>query len=150
MEASLRVLRAMVTEEQIDVSEILDYIAYLTKIATFAQAFRWESVLRYDTEYRKRQADMGYKWGADSPYLMQLYLQASVGQFNDKLRPSAPRRTANRWDNKHDPSTGSTICFKFNSQKGCQLKGCRFAHVCISCFQAHPDCKAGKDNGYKV
>ena len=64
MEASLRVLRAMVTEEQIDVNVILDYIAYLT---TFAQAFRWESVLRYDTEYRKRQADMGYKWGADSP-----------------------------------------------------------------------------------
>ena len=98
----MRVLRAMVTEEQIDVNEIMDYIAYLTKIATFAQAFKWEPVLRYDTEYRKRQADMGYKWVADIPYLMQLHLQASVGQFNDKLKPSTLKRTETWWDNKYD------------------------------------------------
>ena len=39
------------------------------------QRFQWRSVLQYDTEYRKAQADAGFDFGADSSYLMQVFLR---------------------------------------------------------------------------
>ena len=139
MEGSLKILRAMVTEDEADINKVLNYVTYVTKIAMFAQVFQWEAVLKYDVEYRKSQAALGFAWGADSPYLMHLYLQPSVTPraAAQRVRPTAPRNLSK---NRHEPATGKIICRKFNQPGGCDLRGCKYAHACITCYRNHPDC----------
>ena len=74
MEGSLRVMREMAKEGR-SLTELLQYAGYLIKIANMGQRFQWRSVLQYDTEYRKAQADAGFDFGADSSYLMQVFLR---------------------------------------------------------------------------
>ena len=146
MEASLRILRLMAIEDKADLSSILQYASYLVQIATMSQTFRWESVLKYDFEYRRSQAELGFPWGADNSYLMQVHLKpwerAAAPQQRDLSRRadiwSKPRERQR--DQKCDPASGNTICQKWNGRNGCNIHGCRFAHVCMTCFSAqHPD-----------
>ena len=149
MEASLKILKAMVVEDGADLARIMEYVNYLIKFATFAQSFSWQALLRYDFEYRKEQAEMGFAWGSDSPYLMQLHLFAnrSVGQHGDqgKVR-MGPRHHALSSHNKYDPLSGKPICRKFNQSSGCDLLGCKFVHICMSCYGKHSDCLASRNN----
>jgi hypothetical protein len=134
MEASLKILREMVYKDKISVEQIMDYVGYLTKIATLAQTFQWTSVLLYDREYRKEQSDKGFAWGADNSYLMQLLLRP-MGQSNTGIQNSVNgSRAAERHQSKFEPSTGRPICEKWNARWGCTLKNCRYAHVCLSCY----------------
>ena len=73
MEGSLCVMREMAKEGR-SLTELLECAGYLIKIANMGQRFQWRSVLQYDTEYRKAQADDGFGFGADSSYLMQVFL----------------------------------------------------------------------------
>ena len=140
MEASLKILKAMITEDGLNTSSILDYINYLIKFATFAQSFKWDSLLRYDYEYRKSQADVGFVWGSDSPYLMQLHLM-SVNVHRDRdFIANKKQKSQKTSKNKYDPSSGKPVCKKFNSPAGCDFKHCKFAHVCQSCYGSHVDC----------
>ncbi len=125
MEASLRILQVMVSEDNASMSDVMDYIGYITKIATLAQSFGWESVLRYDYEYRKAQARLRFPWGADSAYLMQLHLVTSVNMPTVDTAVK-PRMTGipPRSRNKLDPNSGTIICQRFNGRQGCQFKGC--------------------------
>jgi hypothetical protein len=141
MEASLKILREMVYQEKISVSQIMDYVGYLTKIATLAQTFQWASVLLYDREYRKEQSDKGFAWGADNSYLMQLLLRPmgqpnTGGMLNNVNRSQATSKHRSMFE----PRTGTPICEKWNSRWGCTLKNCRYAHVCRSCYSpSHTD-----------
>ena len=139
------ILRAMILEDKEDMTTVLEYVSYLTKITRLAQAFRWESLVRYDTEYRKSQVEVGFRWGADSPYLFQLYLQPHQSDFSKKTnKPHQTQRNNQpaqaRYANKYDPSSGKIICRKYNSAGGCDLRGCKFRHVCTTCYADHPDC----------
>ena len=86
MEASIKILRAMIVEDGVGLTTVLEYLSYLVKVATFAQTFRWDSVLRFDYEYRKGQSNAGFVWGLDSPYLMQLHLQPLTQHQNGQQR----------------------------------------------------------------
>ena len=151
IEASLMILRAMVLEDKADMTTVLEYVAYIIKMSRLAQSFRWESLLRYDVEYRKAQAETGFRWGADSPYLFQLYLQSFTGDPSKKTQGPNNQRHQQRntpqhqrtYSNKFDPATGKIICRKFNSITGCELRGCKFRHVCLSCNGEHTDCSRG-------
>jgi hypothetical protein len=140
MEASLKILREMVYKDKISVSQIMDYVGYLTKIATLAQTFQWTSVLLYDREYRKEQSDKGFSWGADNSYLMQLLLRP-MGQMNTGVQNNVNRsQSTGKQRSTFEPSTGRPICEKWNSRWGCTLKNCRYAHVCHSCYSpSHTD-----------
>ena len=146
MEASLRILRAMVAEDGMQFSDVMNYVGYLVKISTLAQNFRWEQVLKYDQEYRKAQTELGFAWGADNSYLMQVYLKSHVSDSTHnwgKSRPSynkpsaryTPSGSGSRRDlpEKFDPASGKAICQKFNGRAGCQWPTCRYAHVCMTC-----------------
>lgn len=155
MEASLHILRAMVMEDRAGLAEVMDYIGYLTKFATLAQTFKWDSLLRYDYAYRKAQADMGFRWGADSPYLMQVHLighqAAAPGQDTNKggargrQAASAGRRLNDR--NRFDPNTGTLICQKYNTVNGCDYRNCKYMHVCSVCYKNHPQAQHNQSNG---
>ena len=140
MEASLRILRQMVIEDEVDMVQVMQYISYIIKIATLAQSFTWNSVLKYDQEYRKRQAELRFVWGADNAYLMQLYLKpntqsadqyTAVGTIRHRVHAVPAHKPR---QNVIDPSSGKPVCYKWNTPAGCQLQACRYAHVCLSCF----------------
>ena len=141
MEGRVKVLREMIREDGASTDTISNYVNYQIKIATFAQTFKWDSVLRYALEYRKGQSEVGFEWGCDSPYLMQLHLQANAFSNMDqhKQRSKSPQSSVK---NKYDP----TICRRFNSQSGCDLKSCKFAHICMSCYASHSDCSTVKES----
>jgi hypothetical protein len=141
MEASLKILREMVYKDKISVSQIMDYVGYVTKIVTLAQTFQWASVLLYDREYRLVQAEKGFAWGADNSYLMQLLLRP-MGQMtsNNAGLQNGSTRVTDRPRTRYEPGSGRPICEKWNGRWGCSLKNCRYAHVCLSCYTtAHND-----------
>ena len=133
MEGSLRVMREMAKEGR-SLTELLQYAGYLIKIANMGQRFQWRSVLQYDTEYRKAQADAGFDFGADSSYLMQVVLRDGL---TPKPHPAA--KDSVHPQTKYDPSSGRPTCGKFNTAQGCTMRNCKFAHVCRSCFKPHSD-----------
>lgn len=143
MEASCRILRAMVLEDKAPLDQVMDYVGYMTKFSMLAQSFRWDSLMRYDYEYRKAQAEQGFKWGADSPYMMQLYLMppSTIPDRSNSIRPQAAQRGTKprKTPNKFNPASGQIICQKYNGRQGCSYTGCKYAHVCMTCYLDHPE-----------
>ena len=97
------------------------------------QRVQWKSVPKYDSEYRKTQAEAGFPYGADSSFMIQLFLRDRLPQDQNMTRPSANSNTQHP-QTKFDPQSGKPICGQYNSNKGCQLQRCKFAHVCRSCY----------------
>lgn len=133
MEGSLKILKEMVSKDDANMTTVMDYISYLTKIVCMGQSFSWGTVLKYDTEYRKSQAAMGFQWGADSPFLMQLLLRPGTDSTERQKASSGSAGSRSR-PVKYDPATGRPTCDRFNGRSGCTLRSCRYAHVCSSCF----------------
>ena len=77
LEANLPILREMAMDGQ-PTSALLQYVSYLIKVASMGQGLLWKSVIQYDTEYRKSQAAIGFPFGTDSTFMMQLYLRENV------------------------------------------------------------------------
>ena len=136
MEASLRILREMAKDGQ-STGALLQYVGYLIKVASMGQRFLWKSVIQYDTEYRKSQASLGFPFGADSTYMMQLYLRENAA--TNKPQASHVSKPNQHPQTKYDPTSGKPICGRFNTASGCALRGCKFAHICRTCFKSHSD-----------
>lgn len=137
--ANLSILYKLVSENKLIGTAMMDYLSYTTKVYQLVQRFSLVSVLLYDREYRKLQATMGYRWGADVQHLHTLFLQprdkptAQASQQPKKGKPGGPN--PGRLDkNKEIP-----VCRNFNSQKGCTFPDCKYRHVCLlpGCFQKH-------------
>ena len=139
MEASLRIVRESALREGADLNQVLQQLSYIIKMAIFGQRFQWKSALKYDSEFRKLQASLQFPWNADSSYLMQAFLQPSVGHSPQTHQPKPSHFTA-RQSNRYDPNSGKVICEKFNDRLGCNLHNCSYAHVCRSCYNpSHND-----------
>ena len=135
MEGALRILRAMVIEDGINLEYSMDYVNYLIQVAVFAQSFNWTNVLSYDKDYRQEQHELGFKWGRGSPVLMTSRLQRPVASPSIDVRKKS---AANKTPQPRDPKSGiimSEIKCRVNR---CQLPNCRYAHVCHTCFADHP------------
>ena len=148
MEGGLRILREMALQDKCSVGELLEYVNYLVKISTLGQCFQWQSVLKYDQEYRKAQAASGFKWGADNTYLMQLFLKCEQDSKSKQPQAKKPQNPKGK-KAKFDPESGKQICLKWNSVGGCSFHNCKFAHKCLTCFSvSHPQhtCSSGSDN----
>ena len=141
MEASLKILREMAIKDGADLETVLHYCGYLIKIATMGQRFNWQSVLKYDYEYRRYQASNQFQWGADNAYTMMLFLKDSMTK-DPAPQQSSRRNSTNtgRFRSRYDPASGRIVCEKFNGRNGCTLPMCKFAHVCLACFsQSHEE-----------
>ena len=62
MEGALRLLHAMVLEDNISQQHTMDYSSIIMEkadgvLVVFAQTFRWSFVLQYDKDYRLEQHD---------------------------------------------------------------------------------------------
>ena len=47
-------------------ADLRDYLSYSIKIFELARKYTWESVLKYDDEYRILQHTCGYPWSFDN------------------------------------------------------------------------------------
>lgn len=129
----MRILREMIIQDKASTETVVQYVGYVTKLACMSQVFQWNLILKYDAEYRRQQAVLRFPWGADSPFLLQLFLgqDAKLPQ-----QETDNRRTGGRY--KFDPNSGQTICDKFNGRNGCNFRNCRYKHVCKLCYsQSH-------------
>ena len=50
--------------------DVKDYLAYTVKVMELASRYVWESVLKYDDEFRQLQAAYGYPWSYNSHHLL--------------------------------------------------------------------------------
>lgn len=128
MEASLRIMREMAIKDGDSREKILEYAGYLIKIANMGQRFMWRSVLKYDAEYRKSQASSNFPWGADSSYMMQIFLR------EEQNKSGTHRYEGSNPQTKYDPISRKPVCNRYNSSQGCTMKNCRYAHMCRVCF----------------
>ena len=130
--ASLKIVREMVLDDGADIEVVMQYIGYIIKIANMGQRFNWQSVLKYDSEYRKYQATGHFPWGADNAWAMLMFLKDNTSK---PLHIETHTHTQHGYRrNIHDPHTGNIVCEKFNGRQGCSLKACRYAHTCKTCF----------------
>ncbi len=121
-------MREMAIKDGDSREKILEYAGYLIKIANMGQRFMWRSVLKYDAEYRKSQASSNFPWGADSSYMMQIFLR------EEQNKSGAHRYEGSNPQTKYDPISRKPVCNRYNSSQGCTMKNCRYAHMCRVCF----------------
>ena len=134
MEASLWILHEMALKDGANLPQVLQYVGYLVKIANMGQRFQWKSVIKYDAEYRKAQAEAGFPFGADSSFMMQLFLRDRPAA---DAKPSPQSNSSSRPQTLFDPRSGKPVCGRFNTPAGCKLPHCKFAHVCRACYGTH-------------
>ena len=82
----------------------------------------------------KLQAEAGFPFGADSSYMMQLFLHDQPAV--EAKPPHQPNSTPHP-QTKSDSHSGKPICGRFNTPIGCKLPQCKFAHVCRMCYSTH-------------
>ena len=111
-EASLKILRDMVLKDGASLDQVMQYVGYLVKIANMGQRFHWKSVVKYDNEYRKAQAESNFVWGADNAFMMQVFLR-------ERTNVNTPSSNSNT---RHDAA--KEVCGRFNSTRGCRWKYC--------------------------
>ena len=134
MEASLGILREMALKDGASLPHVLQYVGYLVTIANMGQRFQWKSVIKYDSEYRKAQDEAGFPFGADSSFMMQLFLRDRPAA--EAKPPHQPNSTPHP-QTKFDPRSDKPICGRFNTPIGCKLPRCKFAHLCRMCYSTH-------------
>ena len=125
--------------------DVQEYLSYAIKVLELATKNTWESVLKYDDEFRILQHTYGFSWSYDHSHLHEVVLEP---RWAAKL-PRGLRLSNDTSSSKSDfsfssglagnnkgpaimshLSSGLEICRMFNSRRGCQKSPCKFAHAC--------------------
>ena len=127
--ANTRIFYTLLSKDKLaSMSAVQHYLAYMIKVMELATRYEWKSILIYDNEVRKLQAIYDYPWSFESNHLHPVMLTPhnKVATNNSPAKPTSTPRS--NFANFKADST--VICRNFNSQKGCTLHSCNFAHVC--------------------
>ena len=130
MGASVKMLNVLLKRQNMDITAIQDYLAYIVKVSELIEEHTWQSVILYDNEYRKLQHRHGFRWGSDS---QQLHKKRQGTSPSNHIPPARARGSKS--------STELSICKLYNSPTGCQWPRCKFQHICIApgCGKKHPE-----------
>ena len=133
------------------------YIAYTLKISQLSVEHTWQSVLKYDRQFRVQQALTNCGWGEDFPHLSSTWLvkkppkvnvsnQAGNGNArftnnNDSYKGARNRmdgrqQSSHKQGNKAEDDAPPENCSLFNTRK-CFYNPCRFMHKCVICNGDH-------------
>lgn len=136
--ANLRIFYELLSSARLPTSsDLRDYLSYSIKILELARKYTWESVLKYDDEYRILQHTYGYPWSFDNSHLHEVMLiprwasppVSNTSSTLSKGNSGSPASGSSSGFPTHT-SSGVEICRNFNRQKGCQKTECKFTHVC--------------------
>jgi len=135
--ANLAILSRLQDEGTLDAISTLDYLSYTTRIYQLLQRYDQVSVYLYDREYRRLQAQMGFRWGTEMSHLHTVWLKEQGPRASNNAVGAPTSKNAK----PKGPTTGDgrTICKLFNSKPGCTFTDCKFAHVCSrpGCEEKH-------------
>ena len=117
---------------------VREYLNYTFIINELASRYSWESVLKYDDEYRQLQATRCFPWGEQVDHFSKVFLREKEPPRQPP--PSDPKGgTASKSGKSATQSRGIQSCGLYNSEeKECYYKYCKFAHVCAICGKDHP------------
>ena len=62
MGANVKILNVLLERQNMNVTAIQDYLAYIVKVSELVEEHTWQSVILYDNEYHKRQHRHGFCW----------------------------------------------------------------------------------------
>ena len=126
MEGAMRILREQVLDDEMSRAQIVNYVNYIIQVSAFAQTRNWESVLNYDSVYRREQHAQGFRWGAQSAFLMST--------LRPKDTPAVRDESKTKKQDSINPKSKKIICGRWNSWSGCSSQECRYDHVCKICY----------------
>ena len=123
MGASLPIMTELLFKSDLAPAHTGSYLYYMEKISDLAYRYTWGSVLAYDQEFRRWQAQTRVQWATDNIHLAEVYLEA-------RPKPTKHGRDQ-RTRNGNNPSE-RPVCRLFNAGKCHFGAQCRYRHVCIS------------------
>lgn len=144
MGASIRIMRELITKGSLKVTDCDSYLSYMEKLSDFASKYTWPSILQYDREYRRWQAQCECRWGSDNIHLAGIHLDVRSRQPPKQVntQPSGPQQTRRQQPKlgqprpaQHDP-----ICRQYNLLKCTFGAACKYVHKCLApgCDGQHP------------
>lgn len=137
--ANLAILSRLQEDGKLDAVATLDYLSYSMRIYQLLQRYDQVSVYLYDREYRKLQAQMGFRWGTEVSHLHAIWLKEQAqGPRGTGTNKANSNNTASKYKGP-TTSDGQTICKLFNTKNGCTFADCKFVHICSrsGCDQKH-------------
>jgi hypothetical protein len=141
MGASIRIMRELIGRGQLKAADTELYLSYMEKIGDFASKYTWPSILMYDREYRRWQAQCGCQWGTDNIHLAEILLDVRSRQTIQDNRASTSQHAKHQNKQMNNNSSKSNeICRRYNLSSCTLGDSCKYTHKCLSpgCNAAHP------------
>jgi hypothetical protein len=127
MGANSRILYALLAKGDLNVTDIAQYLSYTVQVSQYAQCKDWQSVLKYDNEYRRLQAIYKFAWGSNIQHLSNIALV-------DKGKIGFKQQGNNK--NQSQQKSPAEVCRLYNMGR-CRFSPCKFRHVCNRCNGYH-------------
>ena len=125
--ANMRLLNYLLSNGILPREKVEFYLAYTTLIFELAGKYEWRDVLNFDFQYRERQAEIGFDWGA-MVSVMELQLLAG-----SKNRIYSPQQAQDDYYNKKwniSKKSKTELCRNFTNTGECAYgDNCKFKHV---------------------
>ena len=143
MGASIRIMHDLVLKGVLKQSDTNAYLEYMQKIGDLASKYTWSSILQYDREYRRWQAQSSCPWGADNIHLAEVHLDVRgkppASQGTPRNSPQQQKQSASSTKLSRDkaPNKATDICRLYNLAKCTFGSNCRYMHKCLV-----PGCEA--------
>jgi hypothetical protein len=147
--ANVRILLELLREGTLQTQQIFDYLAYTVHISELAGVYKWVSVLQYDNAYRQRQAQEGFRWGADVPHLDKIHLRVREKPVEVRKQDKWPTKqvpVSNYAARQGKPDGEQDYCRLYQRDACPYGDSCRYPHVCAAetCRGTHPLSQHGK------
>ena len=128
--ANCRLMAYLMRSGSLKSADVEYYLSYTTQIYDFASKYDWESLLDFDYQYRERQAEHSFVWGAMTTH-MELQLLKPKVKFHSY-------RDQGFWSNQKNKNSSKGSVYK-NSNEPCRLyksrngncpfgQQCKFSH----------------------
>ncbi len=148
--ANSRICATLLSEGKLGGASLMGYLAHQAKVGELASRYTWTSVMLWDDEFRKRQAEFQLPWGSDLVHLNHVHLkERPPPQGNGKSGRANSVNTSNNGNTmgnkgQQKQGGGKPICRQYNKGE-CLFEKCSYRHVCsvAGCGKTH---KASEHN----
>ena len=122
---------------------ILEYADYSAMICDYLSMYVNQGVFKLDETHRYRVAYEGRVWNDICDHDQRKFLKFVESDHASTQPKNQPKRSKNQ-RRKVTDTEGRTVCWNYNSKRGCELTQCRYSHVCADCFSKHPQYECPK------